>query len=39
MNTIGIDNNLDRARMRKLMAIGLFASFMTGVGHERKKRI
>ena len=32
MNTIGIDNNLDRARIRKLLAIGLFASIMTGVG-------
>lgn len=32
MNTIGIDNNLDRARIRKLLLIGLFASVMTGVG-------
>ena len=32
MNTIGIDNNLDRDRIRKLLAIGLFASIMTGVG-------
>ena len=32
MNTIGIDNNLDRARIRKLLAIGLFASVLTGVG-------
>ena len=32
MNTIGIDNNLDRARIRKLLAIDLFASIMTGVG-------
>ena len=32
MNTIGIDNNLDRARIRKLLAIGLFASILTGVG-------
>lgn len=32
MNTIGIDNNLDRARIRKLLIIGLFASFMTGAG-------
>ncbi len=26
MNTIGIDRNLDRARIRKLLAIGLFAA-------------
>ena len=32
MNTIGIENNLDRARIRKLLSIGLFASIMTGVG-------
>ena len=32
MNTIGIDNNLDRARIRKLLIIGLFGSIMTGVG-------
>ena len=32
MNTIGIDNNLDRARIRKLLIIGLLASVMTGVG-------
>ena len=32
MNTIGIDRNLDRARIRKLLAIGLFASIMTGIG-------
>ena len=32
MNTIGIENNLDRARIRKLLAIGLFASVLTGVG-------
>ena len=32
MNTIGIDRNLDRARIRKLLAIGLFASIMTGLG-------
>ena len=32
MNTIGIDNNLDRARIRKLLIIGLFGSFMTGIG-------
>ena len=32
MNTIGIDNNLDRPRIRKLLLIGLIASVMTGVG-------
>ena len=32
MNTIGIAHNLDRARIRKLLAIGLFASVMTGIG-------
>ncbi len=32
MNTIGIDHNLDRARIRKLLAIGLFASVLTGIG-------
>ncbi len=32
MNTIGIDNNLDRARIRKLLIIGLFGSAMTGIG-------
>lgn len=32
MNTIGIDHNLDRARIKKLLAIGLFASVVTGVG-------
>ena len=32
MNTIGIDHNLDRARIRKLLAIGLFASVITGIG-------
>ena len=32
MNTIGIDRNLDRARIRKLLVIGLAASVMTGVG-------
>lgn len=32
MNTIGIDKNLNRARIRKLLTIGLFASIMTGVG-------
>ena len=32
MNTIGIDRNLDRARIRKLLAIGLFGSVLTGIG-------
>ena len=32
MNTIGIDNNLDRARIRKLLLIGLIASVITGIG-------
>lgn len=32
MNTIGINDNLDRARIKKLLTIGLFASVMTGVG-------
>ncbi|MBR2739728.1 MAG: hypothetical protein IKD87_03570 [Oscillospiraceae bacterium] len=32
MNAIGIDHNLDRARIRKLLWIGLFASLLTGAG-------
>ncbi|MDO4867305.1 MAG: hypothetical protein Q4C10_12190 [Clostridia bacterium] len=32
MNSIGIDHNLDRARIKKLLAIGLFASILTGIG-------
>ena len=32
MNTIGIDHNLDRTRIRKLLAIGLFAAILTGIG-------
>ena len=32
MNTIGIDHNLDRSRIRKLLTIGLFASIITGIG-------
>lgn len=32
MNTIGIDRNLDRPRIRKLLAIGLVASCVTGAG-------
>ncbi|MBQ6452083.1 MAG: hypothetical protein IJJ29_09200 [Solobacterium sp.] len=32
MNTIGIVNNLDRLRIRKLLIIGLSASVITGIG-------
>ena len=32
MNTIGIECNLDRARIKKLLTIGLFASILTGIG-------
>ena len=32
MNTIGIDKNLDRPRIKKLLTIGLFASILTGIG-------
>jgi len=32
MNTIGIENNLDRARIRKLLATGLLGCVLTGVG-------
>jgi len=32
MNTIGINDNLDRLRIRKLLLIGLIASVMTGIG-------
>ena len=32
MNTIGIDHNLDRSRIKKLLTIGLFASVLTGIG-------
>jgi hypothetical protein len=32
MNTIGIDHNLDRPRIRKLLTMGLFASVLTGIG-------
>ena len=32
MNTIGIDHNLDHARIRKLLTIGLFAAVLTGIG-------
>lgn len=32
MNTNGINRNLDRARIKKLLTIGLFASILTGIG-------
>ena len=32
MNTIGIERNLDRARIKKLLIIGLVASLITGIG-------
>ena len=32
MNTIGIDDNLNRARIRKLLAIGLLGCILTGMG-------
>ena len=32
MNTIGINHNLDRARIKKLLTIGLAASIITGIG-------
>ena len=32
MNTIGINHNLDRARIKKLLSISLFASILTGIG-------
>ena len=32
MNTIGIDDNLNRARIRKLLLIGLFGCVLTGLG-------
>jgi len=32
MNIIGIDRNLDRARIKKLLTIGLLASILTGTG-------
>ncbi|MCR5090498.1 MAG: hypothetical protein K6C08_13425 [Oscillospiraceae bacterium] len=32
MNTIGINNNLDRMRIRKLLVIGLVGAVMTGAG-------
>jgi len=33
MNTIGIYHNLDRVRIRKLLAIGLFAAILMGIGN------
>ena len=32
MNTTGIDRNLDRPRIKKLLTIGLLASVLTGIG-------
>ena len=32
MNTIGINHNLDRPRIKKLLTIGLIGSFITGIG-------
>ena len=32
MNTIGIDDNLNRARIKKLLIIGLMGSAITGIG-------
>ncbi len=32
MNSIGIDRNLDRTRIKKLLSIGLVASVLTGIG-------
>ena len=32
MNNIGINHNLDRPRIKKLLTIGLFASVLTGIG-------
>ena len=32
MNRIGIEDNLNRNRIKKLLLIGLFASIMTGIG-------
>ncbi len=32
MNTIGINHNLDRPRIRKLLSIGLFSAVLTGIG-------
>ncbi|MCR4884557.1 MAG: hypothetical protein K6A68_13360, partial [Clostridiales bacterium] len=32
MNTIGIDHNLDRERIRKLLTFGVIGSVLTGIG-------
>lgn len=32
MNTIGIQHNLDRARIKKLLATGMFGAVITGIG-------
>ena len=32
MNTIGIDHNLNRERIRKLLIIGVIGSVLTGIG-------
>ncbi len=32
MNSIGIEDNLDRARIKKLLLIGLFGCVLTGIG-------
>ena len=32
MNTIGINHNLDRPRIKKLLSIGLFSAVLTGIG-------
>ena len=32
MNTIGIDHNLDRTRIKKLLLIGLIGAILTGIG-------
>ena len=32
MNTIGIDHNLNRERIRKLLNIGAIGSVLTGIG-------
>ena len=32
MHPIGIYDNLNRERIRKLLTIGLFASILTGIG-------
>lgn len=32
MNTIGIDHNLNRQRIRKLLIFGVIGSVLTGIG-------